>query len=266
MASSKQQSDNSLMHAFIMLYDSICCFDFSGRILQSVPSRNSSLCLGARDRKHTWSLTGALLSPFLSYYWRYQRKKFPCGSVVKNLPAKQETQVRSLGQEDLLEKEMATHSSILVWEIPWTEEPGGRQSKGLQRGRAHVHLEGTCWPKNVCRWWAQGRKEPLARKASPFWGIEESASNVTSLILIRETPGQLLWPRACLALDSRERKHSLSTSSPLSPPSPSCSSAFHWKQRCCSSLYIWCEDPRWEMRTPKINTIWTQRGRRAPGS
>ena len=45
--------------------------------------------------------------------------------VVKNLPAMQETQVRSLGQEDPLEKGMATHSSILAWRIPWTEEPGG---------------------------------------------------------------------------------------------------------------------------------------------
>ena len=44
------------------------------------------------------------------------------GSVVKNLPAKQETQVRSLDQEDPLEKEMATYSSILAWRIPWTEE------------------------------------------------------------------------------------------------------------------------------------------------
>ena len=45
----------------------------------------------------------------------------------------QETQVQSLGQEDPLEKEMATQSSILAWEIPWTEEPGGLQSMGLQR-------------------------------------------------------------------------------------------------------------------------------------
>ena len=45
----------------------------------------------------------------------------------------QETQVRSLGQEDPLEKETATHSSILAWEIPWTEEPGGLQSMGSQR-------------------------------------------------------------------------------------------------------------------------------------
>ena len=52
--------------------------------------------------------------------------------LVKKLPAVQETWVRSLGQEDLLVKEMATHSSILAWEIPWTEEPIGLQSLGLQ--------------------------------------------------------------------------------------------------------------------------------------
>ena len=52
--------------------------------------------------------------------------------MVKNLPGMQETQVRSLGQVDLLEKEMATHSKIRAWEIPWTEEPGGLQSMGSQ--------------------------------------------------------------------------------------------------------------------------------------
>ena len=60
---------------------------------------------------------------------------FTGGSVVKNLPAKQETQVPSLGWEDPLEKEMATHSSILAWEIPWTEEPGGLQSMGFQKSQ-----------------------------------------------------------------------------------------------------------------------------------
>ena len=60
---------------------------------------------------------------------------FPGGSVVKNLPAMQEMQARSLGQEDPLEEGMATHSSILAWRIPWTEEPGGLQSVGLQRLR-----------------------------------------------------------------------------------------------------------------------------------
>ena len=53
--------------------------------------------------------------------------------MVKNLPAKQETLVQFLGQDDALEKKMATHSSILAWRIPWTEEPGGLQSMGLQR-------------------------------------------------------------------------------------------------------------------------------------
>ena len=52
--------------------------------------------------------------------------------LVKNLPAIQETQVRSLGQEDPLEKEMATHSNILAWKISWTEEPGRLQSMGSQ--------------------------------------------------------------------------------------------------------------------------------------
>ena len=54
---------------------------------------------------------------------------------VKNLPAMQKTWVQSLGQEDPLEKGIATHSSILAWKIPWTEEPGGVQSLGLQRVR-----------------------------------------------------------------------------------------------------------------------------------
>ena len=52
--------------------------------------------------------------------------------MVKNLPATQETWIWSLGQEDPLEKGMATHFSILAWEIPWTEEPGGLQSTGSQ--------------------------------------------------------------------------------------------------------------------------------------
>ena len=53
--------------------------------------------------------------------------------TVKHPPTTQETQVQSLGQEDLLEKEMATHSSILAWKIPWTEKPGSLQSMGSQR-------------------------------------------------------------------------------------------------------------------------------------
>ena len=55
--------------------------------------------------------------------------------MVKNLPAMQEIWVQSLGWEDPLEKEMATHSSVLAWRTPWTEEPGGLQSMGLHRVR-----------------------------------------------------------------------------------------------------------------------------------
>ena len=66
---------------------------------------------------------------------------FPSGSAVKNMPAMQElqeTQVRSLGQEDPLEKGVATHSNILAWRIPWIEEPGGLQSMGSHRDTAEV--------------------------------------------------------------------------------------------------------------------------------
>ena len=68
--------------------------------------------------------------------------------TIKRLPAMQEIQVRSLGQEDPLEKEMAPHSSSLAWKIPWTEEPGGLQSTGLKESdtterlhfRFHVYI------------------------------------------------------------------------------------------------------------------------------
>ena len=65
---------------------------------------------------------------------------------LKRLPAMRGTRVRSLGQEGLLEKEMATHSSILAWRIPWKEEPGGLQSPGSQRvdrlSDFHFHFQG----------------------------------------------------------------------------------------------------------------------------
>ena len=79
------------------------------------------------------------LSPFMSFFWIiwtilvFCLEGFPDG--LKRLPPMQETRVRSLGQEDPLEKEMATHSSTLAWRIPWTEEPGRLQSMGSQRVR-----------------------------------------------------------------------------------------------------------------------------------
>ena len=66
-------------------------------------------------------------------YFAGSVQSFPDSAVVKHLSVKQEIWVPSLGQEDPLEKETAIHSSILAWGIPWTEEPGGLQSIGLQK-------------------------------------------------------------------------------------------------------------------------------------
>ena len=87
---------------------------------------------------------------------------FPGGSVVKNLPAMPEppeTLVWSLGGEDPLEKEMATHSSILTWRIPWTEKPGGLQSMGsqrvgLKRHSTHAHTAHVKRIKRMWWWWS----------------------------------------------------------------------------------------------------------------
>ena len=84
-------------------------------------------------------------------------KDFPGGSVAKNLPANAEDsrdQVWSLGRdplgEDPLGKEIATHSSILAWRIPWAEEPGGLQSIGLQKNRTRLSNSTTATKKSKC--------------------------------------------------------------------------------------------------------------------
>ena len=69
------------------------------------------------------------------FFFPHVRDNSLVAQMVKNLSAMQETWIQSLGREDPLEKEMATHSSIPVWRIPWTEETGGLQSTGLQRVR-----------------------------------------------------------------------------------------------------------------------------------
>ena len=84
-------------------------------------------------------LENGMATPSSILAWRIPWTEKPGGlgaslvaQLVKNLPSIQETRVQSLGQEDPLEKEMATHSCILAWRIPRTEEPGGLQSMGLQ--------------------------------------------------------------------------------------------------------------------------------------
>ena len=64
---------------------------------------------------------------------KWEEGASPMAQTVKNLPAMQETKVQSLGQEDPLKEEMATHCSLLAWRIPWTEKPGRLPSTGLQR-------------------------------------------------------------------------------------------------------------------------------------
>ena len=78
------------------------------------------------------------ISPLYShkYTLRTDQLGVPGGPMAKTPSAMQETRLRSLGWQDPLEKEMATHSSILAWRIPWTEEPGGLQSTGLQKSQA----------------------------------------------------------------------------------------------------------------------------------
>ena len=68
----------------------------------------------------------------------YIKRGFPGGPVVKNLPVDTDSWVQSLGWEDPLEEETATHSRILAWKIPCTAEPGGLQFTGLQRATAHA--------------------------------------------------------------------------------------------------------------------------------
>ena len=74
----------------------------------------------------------AMSSMLMSQKYTLNKVSTLVAQVVKSLPAVWETRVRSLGLEDPLEKEMAIHSSILAWRIPWTEEPGRLQSKGWQ--------------------------------------------------------------------------------------------------------------------------------------
>ena len=80
-------------------------------------------------------ITVITLSTLKIAFWVTVKRQsgFPGGSVVKNPPAKQATPVWSLCQEDPLEEQMATHSSIFAWEIPWTEEPGGLQCMGVAK-------------------------------------------------------------------------------------------------------------------------------------
>ena len=93
-------------------------------------SQEVQLWLSLHDHKHVDKKRAEVVNQSTSLYTNWAS---PIAQTVKNLHALWETWVRSLGLEDPLEKGMATHSSILAWRIPWTEEPGGLQSMGSQR-------------------------------------------------------------------------------------------------------------------------------------
>ena len=104
---------------------------FLKKVKIELPSDQAIPLVGASKENHSWlrqrnpSFTLALFIIATSLV----------AQMVKHLPTMWETRVQSLGWEDLLQKEMATHSSILAWKVPWMEEPGGLQSMGLQRVR-----------------------------------------------------------------------------------------------------------------------------------
>ena len=95
------------------------------------PDTNSLASVLPPGSEQEW-LVGHALHAFGLKTLKHRNAGFPADSAIKNLPATQETGVRSLGWEDPLEEGMETHSSILAWRIPWTEELGRFQSIGLQ--------------------------------------------------------------------------------------------------------------------------------------
>ena len=113
-----------ILLGFITWRIALCCYENSTEL---IPTSYSYLSNGEDYLQHlVLSIQLSLIS---------DGKGFLVAQLVKNLPAVQETQVRSLGWEDHLEKEMATQFSILAWRIPWTEEPGVLYSMGSQRVR-----------------------------------------------------------------------------------------------------------------------------------
>ena len=129
-----------------MIIHSLVCWSIT------VLSCISTLCVVLQIHRATEKeAVGSIIIIIILYFSEWLG--FPGGSVVKNPPAMQETWVLSLGREDPLEKEVATHSNIPSWEIPWMEEPGGLQSMRLQsqtagvtEGTRHTHSKMSwCW-------------------------------------------------------------------------------------------------------------------------
>ena len=108
---------------------------------------------------------------FVTLYRRQGSRPYPVAQMVKHLLATQETWVQSLGQEDFLEKEMATHSSFLAWKIPWTEEPGELQSMRSQESDMEKKCKKAKWLSEEALQIAERRREVKSkgeRERYPF--------------------------------------------------------------------------------------------------
>ena len=113
---------------------------YLGHLMWRAYSLEKTWCwerLKTKGERDSWGWDGQIVPPGQLTWITANFRNSLVAQKVKSLPAMQENQVRSLGWEDPLEKEMTTHSSILAWEIPWTEEPDRLQFVGLQRVRQH---------------------------------------------------------------------------------------------------------------------------------
>ena len=134
---------------------SICCHAQLCQSIQTVQNMHSS----SRDQPQFIHLCTPGNNPLFS-----TKLASRVAQTVKNLPAMQETWVQVLGREDPLEEEMATHSSILAWRIPWTEEPGGLQSMGSPRVGHNSETNTFTFqykagdPKRSVQWWVLKRR------------------------------------------------------------------------------------------------------------
>ena len=103
----------------VCVHMSVCVILSAFMFIFLIKQRNICIYIEREEKSQINPMTHV---NFASYFFCHLGN--PCGVVVKNLPAMQETQVRSLSQEDPSEEEMATHSSVFAWRIPWTKEPG----------------------------------------------------------------------------------------------------------------------------------------------
>ena len=130
--------------------------------------KHCSTLYNIQDMESTWM---PINKEWIKKMW-YTHIGFPSGSVDKNLPDKQKLWVWSLGWEDALEKEKATYSSILAWEIPRTEEPGRIQSKESQGIRQNLTVKQQQQPINIMKYYSAIKKNETMPSAAAWIDLE----------------------------------------------------------------------------------------------